>query len=99
MDWAICPLCGYDSSPGGGCYCWEDAPPAEKVVPTFSEWHSGDVGRPVITPADQERLRALSDEESVHWADGQTWEMSGLAISHWPSKVMTAKALRTFLGI
>ena len=37
MDWSICPLCGYDSSPGGGCYCWEDAPPAEGGSPEVGE--------------------------------------------------------------
>lgn len=68
-------------------------------LPTFSEWHSGDIGRPVITPADEERLQALADEAPVRWEDGQTWEMSGLAISHWPSQVLSAKALRTFLGL
>ena len=68
-------------------------------LPTFSEWHSGDIGKPVITPACLERLRALADEAPVLWEDGQTWEMSGLAISHWESRVMSAKALRTFLGL
>ena len=68
-------------------------------LPTFSEWHSGDVGQPAITPADQGRLKALHDETPVLWEDGQVWEMSGMAISHWPSQVMSAKALRTFLGL
>ena len=66
---------------------------------TFSEWHSGDIGQPAVTPADQQRLRALADETPVRWEDGQTWEMSGLAISHWESRVMSAKALKTFLGL
>ena len=35
MDWAICPLCGYDSSPGGGCYCWDS--PAEGESPEVGE--------------------------------------------------------------
>lgn len=87
-----CPQCGYEM-----CSCWGDQPQQE--LPTFSEWHSGDVGRPVVTPADQQRLRALADDTQVSWEDGQVWEMSGLAISHWPAKILSAKALRTFLGL
>ena len=34
MDWSICPQCGYESSPGGGCYCWDwDGPGSAGRVP------------------------------------------------------------------
>lgn len=33
MDWCICPQCGYESSPHGGCYCWDS--PAEGESPVW----------------------------------------------------------------
>lgn len=92
-----CRMCGYDTSPGGGCHCNDVEAP--RPLPLFQEWHSGDVGRPVMTPADDERLRALPDDAVVQYASGIEWEMSGLAIFHREPTTLSAKALKASFGL